>query len=156
MSGHLEVAVGFALELVVVAFLVVVVLVWVVVLRQCLAIHPQGGTMHTFKVVAGLEVVVVLEALVVDVFEVDDVRETVVEEVKIDELGEVLKLEEEDDTGGLAPQAPIALVSRVIADPAYKPPWTDAPVVTVMAVEARMLPAKTVAVPIVAAVPTIQ
>lgn len=68
----------------------------------------------------------------------------------------------DDDTkelyvGGKAPpQALTTLPSSVTAVPAYSPPWLEAPVVRVMAPEARMLPANLVAPPRVAAVPTIQ
>lgn len=129
--------------------------------------------MHTFQIdvlVVALDVVDEGNFDVVEETEVDVVTGMVVEE-EDEELvvvaGTVVEEEDELDvveetvvleelTGGEASQAFTTLVSRVTAVPAYKPPWTEAPVVRLIAAEAKMLPAKAVFVPRVAEVPVIQ
>jgi hypothetical protein len=48
------------------------------------------------------------------------------------------------------PQAERVLSFKTTADPAYRPPWTAAPVVSVMSIPARILPANSLVVPTVA------
>jgi hypothetical protein len=55
-----------------------------------------------------------------------------------------------------APHAVTSLSSKVMAEPAYKPPDTDAPVSRLMANKARILPSKEVLVPRVAEPATTQ